>query len=111
MHPEVRQIKHGACPLCGMGLELETAMIDDEGPNPELVDFTRRVWVAAGRTLPGLVLALSPYLGFTAIRNLFGEQGAMWLELVFSTPVILWSGWPFFVRGWNSFRTMNLYMF
>lgn len=111
MHPEVRQIKHGACPLCGMGLELETAMIDDEGPNPELVDFTRRFWVAAVLTLPVLVLAMSPYLGFTAIRNLFGEQGAMWLELVFSTPVILWSGWPFFVRGWNSFRTMNLNMF
>jgi Cu+-exporting ATPase len=111
MHPEVRQTKHGACPLCGMGLELESSAVDDEGPNPELVDFTRRFWVAAILTLPVLVLAMSPYLGLTAIRDFFGERNAMWLELVFSTPVILWSGWPFFVRGWNSFRTMNLNMF
>ncbi|QEA37657.1 copper-translocating P-type ATPase [Pistricoccus aurantiacus] len=111
MHPEVRQTKHGACPLCGMGLELESTAVDDEGPNPELVDFTRRFWVAAVLTLPVLVLAMSPYLGITAIRDFFGERGAMWLELALSTPVILWSGWPFFVRGWNSFRTMNLNMF
>nr|WP_299246422.1 copper-translocating P-type ATPase [uncultured Halomonas sp.] len=111
MHPEVRQTKHGACPLCGMGLELESTAVDDEGPNPELVDFTRRFWVAAALTIPVLVLAMSPYLGLTAIRDFFGERNAMWLELVLSTPVILWSGWPFFVRGWNSFRTMNLNMF
>ncbi|HSH49360.1 MAG TPA: heavy metal translocating P-type ATPase, partial [Halomonas sp.] len=111
MHPEVRQTKHGACPLCGMGLELESAAVDDEGPNPELVDFTRRFWVAAVLTLPVLVLAMSPYVGVTAIRDFFGERTSLWLELVFSTPVILWSGWPFFVRGWNSFRTMNLNMF
>ncbi|MGC3874593.1 copper-transporting P-type ATPase [Halomonas sp. GXIMD04776] len=111
MHPEVRQTKHGACPLCGMGLELESSAVDDEGPNPELVDFTRRFWVAAALTIPVLVLAMSPYLGLTAIRDFFGERNAMWLELMLSTPVILWAGWPFFVRGWNSFRTMNLNMF
>jgi len=111
MHPEVRQITHGACPLCGMGLELESAAAGDVGPNPELVDFTRRFWVAAVLTTPVLVLAMAPYLGLGAIRDFFGERGALWLELVLSTPVILWSGWPFFVRGWNSFRTMNLNMF
>lgn len=111
MHLEVRQVTHGACPLCGMGLELESAAVGDEGPNPELVDFTRRFWVAAVLTIPVLVLAMSPYLGLTAIRDFFGERTSLWLELVFSTPVILWSGWPFFVRGWNSFRTMNLNMF
>ncbi|CAM5792216.1 copper-translocating P-type ATPase [Castellaniella caeni] len=111
MHPEVRQTTHGACPLCGMGLELESAAAGDEGPNPELVDFTRRFWVAAVLTIPVLVLAMAPYLGLTAIRDFFGERTSMWIELVFSTPVILWSGWPFFVRGWNSFRTMNLNMF
>ncbi len=111
MHPEVRQTTHGACPLCGMGLELESAALGDEGPNPELVDFTRRFWVAAALTIPVLVLAMAPYLGLTAIRDFFGERTSMWMELVFSTPVILWSGWPFFVRGWNSFRTMNLNMF
>ncbi|MER1941877.1 copper-translocating P-type ATPase [Castellaniella sp. FW104-16D08] len=111
MHPEVRQTKHGACPLCGMGLELESAALGDEGPNPELVDFTRRLWVAVVLTIPVLVLAMAPYLGITAIHDFFGGRTSMWIELVFSTPVILWSGWPFFVRGWNSFRTMNLNMF
>ncbi|WP_176475862.1 copper-transporting P-type ATPase [Halomonas salipaludis] len=111
MHPEVRQTTPGACPLCGMGLELESAAVGDEGPNPELVDFTRRFWVAAVLTLPVLVLTMSPYLGVMAVRDFFGERNAMWIELVLSTPVILWSGWPFFVRGWNSFRTWNLNMF
>lgn len=111
MHPEVRQTKPGACPLCGMGLELESAAVGDEGPNPELVDFTRRFWVAVVLTVPVLVLTMSPYLGLTAVRDFFGERTSLWIELVLSTPVILWSGWPFFVRGWNSFRTMNLNMF
>jgi len=112
MHPEVRQTKPGACPLCGMGLELESAAVGgDEGPNPELIDFTRRFWVAAVLTIPLLVLAMSPYLGLTAIRDFFGERTSMWIEFVLATPVILWSGWPFFVRGVNSFRTMNLNMF
>ncbi len=111
MHSEVRQITHGACPLCGMGLELESAVVGDEEPNPELMDFTRRLWVAVALTIPVLVLAMSPYLGITAIHDFFGGRTSMWIELVFSTPVILWSGWPFFVRGWNSFRTMNLNMF
>ncbi|MCW5631972.1 MAG: copper-translocating P-type ATPase [Rubrivivax sp.] len=112
MHPEVRQTKPGACPLCGMGLQLEVgSAANDEGPNPELVDFTRRLWVATVLTVPLLVLTMSPYLGITAVRELFGEHNSMWIELVLSTPVILWSGWPFFERGWTSFRTWNLNMF
>jgi len=112
MHPEVRQTKPGACPLCGMGLELESAAVGgDEGPNPELVDFTRRFWVAAVFTVPLLILTMSPYLGLTTVREFFGERNTLWIEFVLATPVILWSGWPFFVRGWNSFRTMNLNMF
>ena len=112
MHPEVRQTGPGACPLCGMGLQLEAgAAALDEGPNPELVDFTRRLWVAAVLTVPLLILTMSPYLGVTAVRDLFGEHTAMWTELVLATPVILWSGWPFFERGWTSFRTWNLNMF
>lgn len=111
MHPEVRQTKPGACPLCGMGLEQESAAASDEGPNPELIDFTHRFWVAAILTIPLLVLAMSPYLGLTALRDFFGEQTSMWIEFVLATPVVLWSGWPFFERGWNSLRTMNLNMF
>lgn len=111
MHPEVRQTTAGACPLCGMGLELESTTAGDEGPNPELVDFTRRLWVAAVLTVPLLILTMSPLLGIMAIRDFFGERNAMWIELVLSTPVILWSGWPFFERAWHSFRTCNLNMF
>lgn len=112
MHPEVRQTRPGACPLCGMGLQLEGASAAaDDGPNPELVDFTRRLWVATVLTVPLLVLTMSPFLGITAVREFFGEHNAMWIELALSTPVILWSGWPFFERGWTSFRTWSLNMF
>jgi Cu+-exporting ATPase len=112
MHPEVRQTRPGACPLCGMGLQIEAgSAAADEGPNPELVDFTRRLWVATVLTVPLLVLTMSPFLGITAVRDFFGEHESMWIELLLSTPVILWSGWPFFERGWASFRTWNLNMF
>lgn len=111
MHAEVRQIEPGSCPVCGMGLELETASIEDEGPNPELIDFTRRFWVGALLTAPLLVLSMGPFVGFTFFKELFGERPSLWIELAIATPVILWSGWPFFERGYNSFRTMNLNMF
>ena len=111
MHPEVRQTEPGACPLCGMGLEPERAAGAEESPNPELIDFTRRLWVGVIFTLPLLVLTMTPYLGITVIREFFGERTAMWIELALGTPVILWAGWPFFVRGYHSFRTMNLNMF
>lgn len=112
MHPEVRNPGPGSCPICGMGLEPEKASAgDDEGPNPELVDFTRRFWVGAILTVPLLILAMSPFVGLTAIREFFGERTTLWIELVLGTPVILWSGWPFFVRGYHSFRTLNLNMF
>lgn len=111
MHSEVRQTVPGSCPLCGMGLELESAAMAGDEPNPELVDFTKRFWVGASLTIPLLILTMSPFLGVTQIREFLGESTALWLEVLLATPVILWSGWPFFVRGWNSFRTMNLNMF
>lgn len=112
MHPEVRQTESGSCPLCGMGLEAETTSADgDEGPNLELIDFTHRFWVGAVLTIPLLILAMSPFVGFTALREFFGERTTLWIEFALGTPVILWSGWPFFVRGFHSFRTMNLNMF
>src|SRR5579871_45624 len=107
MHPEVRQVGPGSCPICGMALEplLATA---DSGPNPELVDMTRRFWI-------GLVLAL-PVVALEMGGHLFGlphtlEMNSNWLQLVFATPVVLWAGWPFFVRGWNSVLSRNLNMF
>ncbi len=111
MHPEVRQTHPGSCPICGMGLELESAAMLDEGPNPELVDFTRRFWVGTVLTIPLLVLTMGPLLGFSGIREFVGERATLWIELVLGTPVVLWCGWPFLVRAWNSFRTMNLNMF
>ena len=111
MHAEVRQTETGSCPICGMGLELESAAMAEDGPNPELVDFTRRFWIGAVLTLPLLILTMGPYLGFPLVREVLGERTTLWIELVLGTPVVLWCGWPFLVRGWNSFRTMNLNMF
>lgn len=111
MHPEVRRTSMGSCPLCGMGLELESAAMAVDEPNPELVDFTRWFWIGTVLTIPLLVLTMAPYLGFPEVRDILGERGTLWLELVLGTPVVLWSGWPFMVRGWTSFRTRNLNMF
>ncbi|MEL7706170.1 copper-translocating P-type ATPase [Citromicrobium bathyomarinum] len=111
MHPEVRQTHPGSCPICGMGLELESATMAEDGPNPELADFTRRFWVGTILTIPLLVLAMGRFIGLGAPREWLGEPTAMWVELVLGTPVVLWCGWPFLERGWSSFRTRNLNMF
>ncbi|MCU9840246.1 copper-translocating P-type ATPase [Ruegeria sp. WL0004] len=111
MHPQVRQTHPGSCPLCGMGLELDSAALAYDGPNPELVEFTRRFWVGAVLTLPLLVLTMGPYLGFPEVRELFGERMTLWIEMALGTPVVWWCGWPFMVRGWTSFRTRHLNMF
>ncbi|API61200.1 copper-translocating P-type ATPase [Tardibacter chloracetimidivorans] len=111
MHPQVRQPGPGSCPICGMGLELESAAMVEEGPNPELVDFTRRFWVGAALTIPLLLLSMGPLVGLGGVRQALGARTALWVELALGTPVVLWCGWPFLVRGWNSFRTMNLNMF
>lgn len=111
MHPQVRQTKMGSCPICGMGLELGSASMVENGPNPELVDFTRRFWIGAVLTVPLLILTMGPMLGLGGIREVLGERTTLWIEFVLGTPVVLWCGWPFLVRGWNSFRTMNLNMF
>ena len=111
MHPRVRQTHPGSCPVCGMGLELESAAMAEEGPNPELVDFNRRFRIAAVLTIPLLLLAMGPILGLGEVREALGEGGALWIELILGTPVVLWCGLPFLARGWSSFRTMNLNMF
>jgi len=110
MHPEIEQVGPGDCPLCGMALEPKGVPAGDEGPNPELVDFKRRFAIGAALTVPVLVLAMGPMVGLD-VGHWIGESTARWAELVLATPVILWSGWPFLVRGARSFRTMNLNMF
>ncbi|MGZ3234303.1 MAG: copper-transporting P-type ATPase [Croceibacterium sp.] len=111
MHPQVRGTAPGSCPICGMALELESAAIGEEGPNPELADFTRRFWIGTVLTVPLLVLTMGPYVGLGGIRASLGEATAVWIELALGTPVVLWCGWPFLVRAWRSFRTVNLNMF
>ncbi len=111
MHPEIEQVGPGECPICGMALEPKGVPTGEEGPNPELVDFRRRFWVSVVLTVPLLLLTMPTYAGFNQIRDFFGEQPSLWIEMVLSTPVILWAGWPFFVRGAKSFMTMNLNMF
>ncbi len=110
MHPEIEQVGPGDCPICGMALEPKGVPAGDQGPNPELVDFKRRFLVGATLTIPILVLTMGPMVGLP-VRGWIGESLAQWIELVLATPVILWSGWPFLVRGARSFRSMNLNMF
>ncbi len=111
MHPEVRQVGPGSCPICGMALELESAAMVEEGPNPELTDFTRRFWIGTVLTIPVLLLAMGPMLGLGWLRESLGEGMAQWAELVLATPVVLWCGWPFLERGGKSFLSWNLNMF
>lgn len=111
MHPEIVQEGPGTCPICGMALEPMGIPTGDEGPNPELIDFRRRFWVGAVLAVPLLVLAMGPFVGLGFVRDLLGERPTLWTELVLGTPVILWAGWPFFVRGWNSVVSRNLNMF
>jgi P-type Cu+ transporter len=110
MHPEIEQVGPGDCPICGMALEPKGVPAADEGPNPELVDFRRRFAAGAALTLPLLVIAMGPMLGLP-LDAWIGARAARWAELLLATPVVLWSGWPFLVRGWRSFRTMRLNMF
>jgi Cu+-exporting ATPase len=110
MHPEIVRDAPGDCPLCGMALEPMGIPSGDEGPNPELVDFTRRFWIGAALTLPVFVLAMAPHLGLP-LRGAIGEGAAIWAELILATPVVLWGGWPFFVRGAKSIVNRSLNMF
>ncbi|WP_259782155.1 heavy metal translocating P-type ATPase [Aestuariispira ectoiniformans] len=111
MHPEIVRDAPGDCPICGMALEPQGVPAPDEGPNPELVDFTRRFWIGAVLTVPVLILSMGPYVGLGFIRDTLGETVSLWAELVLSTPVVLWSGWPFLLRGAKSLRTGHLNMF
>jgi P-type Cu+ transporter len=98
MHPEVRQVGPGSCPICGMALEPEQVSLD-QGPDPELIDMTRRFWIALVLTLPVFAIEMGGHIGQT---HLVPPAWSNWISLALSTPVVLWAGAPFFVRGWNS---------
>src|SRR5215212_3307523 len=109
MHPEIEQEGPGSCPICGMALEPKTisaATMDDDS---ELRDMTRRLWIGAALTLPVFLLAMS-HLVPNAPAWLAGDA-ARWIQFLLTTPVVLWAGWPFFARGWQSLRTRSLNMF
>jgi Cu+-exporting ATPase len=108
MHPEIRQVGPGTCPICGMALEPDVVSLDD-APNPELADMTRRFWIGAALSLPPVVLEMGGHL--VGGHGLIDPTLSNWIQLAFSTPVVLWAGWPFFVRGWQSLVTRNLNMF
>ena len=109
MHPQVRQIGPGSCPICGMALEPVTATLD-EHPSQELVDMSRRFWVSAALTAPLLLLAMGEYLPGPLAR-VNAAPWFPWLGLAFATPVVIWGAWPFFVRGWMSVVNRSLNMF
>ncbi|MEA2929848.1 MAG: P-type Cu+ transporter [Hyphomicrobiales bacterium] len=108
MHPQIRQAGPGSCPICGMALEPELASAED-GPNPELLDMTRRFWIGVALALPVIVLEMGGHL--LGAHAWVGQTLSNWIQFAFATPVVLWAGWPFFVRGWQSLRTRNLNMF
>jgi len=108
MHLQIRQVGPGVCPICGMALEPELASAE-AAPNPELADMTRRFWIALVLTLPVFALEMGSHL--TNLHMLLDQKWSNWLQFILATPVVLWGGSPFFVRGWQSLVTRNLNMF
>jgi Cu+-exporting ATPase len=108
MHPQIRQVGPGACPICGMALESEMPSAET-GPNAELVDMTRRLWIGLGLALPVFALEMGGHL--FNLHHQLSQQTSNMIQLALATPVVLWAGWPFFQRGWQSLVTRNLNMF
>jgi P-type Cu+ transporter len=110
MDPEIVQEGPGSCPICGMALEPMGIPPADAGPNPELVDFTRRFAIGAVFSLPLVAVSMGPMAGLP-VKDWLGSSTAAWVELCLAVPVVLWCGWPFLVRGARSIVTRNLNMF
>ncbi len=110
MDPEVISDRPGPCPKCGMALEPRIAQVE-EGPNPELLDMTRRFWVSVVVGFPVFALAMADLVIGPAVRDVIPMTVSNWMQLILATPVVLWAGWPFFERGWTSLVTRNLNMF
>src|SRR6201995_400750 len=108
MHPEIRQAGPGSCPICGMALEPDVVSLD-AAANPELADMTRRFWIGAVLSAPPVVLEMGGHLA--GGHGLIDPTLSNWIQFAFATPAVLWAGWPFFVRGWQSLLTRNLNMF
>jgi len=111
MHPEVEQVGPGSCPKCGMALEPKTQRLDDDGPDPELISMQRRFWISAPLASIVLLITMSGLVPSLDIALLLGHGTAGIVELLLATPVVLWGGWPFFARGWQSLVHRSLNMF
>jgi len=108
MHPQIRQLGPGSCPICGMALEPEVVSAEP-ARNPEIVDMTRRFWVGLVLAIPVLALEMGGHI--TNLHMFLSQIWSNWLQFMLGTPVVLWAGWPFFVRAWQSLVTRNLNMF
>ena len=110
MHPEIIRDAPGSCPICGMALEPVTVSLEDE-ENPELVDMNRRFWVCLFLTIPVFAIGMSDLIPGEPLQHRIGMTALNWVQLVLATPVVLWGGWPFFVRAWQSVVNRSLNMF
>jgi Cu+-exporting ATPase len=110
MHPEVLQDEPGDCPICGMALE-PVSISEVEADNSELIDMTRRFWVSLVFTVPVFFIAMGDLLPGAPVSAMLSATVRPWIELLLASPVVLWGGWPFFLRGWRSLVTRNLNMF
>jgi Cu+-exporting ATPase len=109
MHPEIKQMGPGSCPKCGMALEPREVTVEEA--NPELADMTRRLWISVALAVPMLALMVSAFLPSMPMQHLFSAKVWAWIEFALATPVVLWCGLPFFVRGWQSIIHRSLNMF
>ena len=111
MHPEIVKSEPGICPICGMTLEPRTVSAEEE-KNPELVNMTRRFWISLVLTIPVLIVAMAEYVpSLSSLISWASPKVWQWFELILATPIVLWGGWPFFVRGWRSIINRSLNMF
>lgn len=110
MHPEIRQKGPGTCPKCGMDLEPEEVSLEEDADNPALRDMTRRFWMSLVLTVPVFVIAMSEMVPGNPLHYLSARL-LVWIQMLLATPVVLWGGWPFFVRGWQSVVNRSLNMF
>ncbi|HEX7530676.1 MAG TPA: copper-translocating P-type ATPase [Pyrinomonadaceae bacterium] len=110
MHPQIVRDKPGNCPICGMALEPRTVSLEEE-ENPELVDMTRRFWVGVALTVPLLLIAMSDFVPGNPLERIVSMRVLGWVQFALATPVVLWGGWLFFVRGWQSIVNRSLNMF
>ncbi|MGV9012523.1 MAG: heavy metal translocating P-type ATPase [Flavobacteriales bacterium] len=109
MHPQIRQVGPGSCPICGMALEPEMYSADT-GPNEELIDMTRRFWIGVALTVPVFILEMGAHI-FPALHDVVSPKLSAWIQFILATPVVFWCGWPLLKRGWDSVRNGHLNMF